>query len=146
MFSILLGLRPVSLGRTCYLVLTPKCEVSTATIFAHPALTRNTPALTIDRFIRGRATGATPKLDFGALWQATRNDCERVVRKVHAPVDAAFTWLESYAEARLTGTGACVFAPFPSIAEANQVLEQMPGEFRGIVAQGLDRASRPSGD
>ena len=139
-------LRPVSLGDRWYLVLTPKCEVSTAAIFGAPALTRNSPALTIDRFIRGPASGRVRKLDFGALWRATRNDCEPVVRKACAPVDAAFNWLESYAEARLTGTGASIFAPFPSAEEATRVLNRLPGEFRGIVARGVDQVSRAGGE
>lgn len=139
-------LRPVSLGERWYLVLTPECEVSTAAIFGGLALTQNCPALTIDRFTRGPATGAVRKLDFGALWRATRNDCEPVVRKACAPVDAAFDWLESYAETRLTGTGASIFAPFPSAEEATRVLNRLPGEFRGIVARGVDQVSRPGGD
>lgn len=139
-------LQPVSLGDTFYLVLTPQCEVSTAAIFADPALTRNTPALTIDRFTLGPANDPAPKLDFGALWRATRNDCEPVVRKACPPVEAAFAWLESYAEARLTGTGASIFAPFPSSEEATRVLNRLPGEFRGVVVRGVDHVARPGSD
>lgn len=139
-------LRPVTLGGMFYLVLMPSCEVSTGTVFADPALTRNSPALTIDRFTCGSGNDREPELDFGALWRATRNDCESVVRKACPPVAAAFAWLENYAEARLTGTGASIFAPFPNGHEAARVLNRLPAGFRGVVARGVDKAPRPGAD
>ncbi|MDX1514601.1 MAG: 4-(cytidine 5'-diphospho)-2-C-methyl-D-erythritol kinase, partial [Gammaproteobacteria bacterium] len=139
-------LSPVSLGDTWYLVVTPHSRVATGEVFRHPALTRNSAPLKIDRFTRDMVDGATRVLDFAALWRATRNDCEAVVRGISPPVDAAFRWLGAYAEARLTGTGASVFAPFPSGAEAERVRERLPDEFRGIVARGVDRAVRRCAD
>jgi len=37
----------------------------------------------------------------------------------------------------MTGSGACVFAEFASRNQAEAVLQQLPHEMRGVVAQGL---------
>ena len=42
-------------------------------------------------------------------------------------------------QARMTGSGACVFAEFTSEAEARALYNQLPGDMRGFVARGLDR-------
>ncbi|MDR1709456.1 MAG: 4-(cytidine 5'-diphospho)-2-C-methyl-D-erythritol kinase, partial [Candidatus Accumulibacter sp.] len=38
---------------------------------------------------------------------------------------------------RMTGSGACVFAEFPTEAAARQALAQLPPEFRAWAAPGL---------
>ena len=49
-------------------------------------------------------------------------------------------WLEERAPgARMTGSGACVFAEFNSEAEALALHSELPGELRGFVTRGLDR-------
>jgi 4-diphosphocytidyl-2-C-methyl-D-erythritol kinase len=117
-------LTPVNLPPRWYLILAPECTVSTAEVFSHRELTRNTSPITIAAFF---AAGG-------------RNDCENVVRKLHPEVDKALIWLEKYGQARLTGTGACVFAAFASEADANAVERRLPAGWKGIVAKGLDRS------
>lgn len=46
-------LTPVQMPPRTYLVLVPDCAVSTAEIFNHPELTRNTSAITIAAFLKG---------------------------------------------------------------------------------------------
>ncbi len=135
-------LRPVSAEGLWYLVATPACGVSTARVFESPALTRNTPPLTIDRFTLASSIGSAPEISWDALWAQTRNDCEPVARALYPPVDAALEWLSEYAEARMTGTGGSVFAPFPSRAEAERVHQQRPRELRAFVARGVSRIER----
>jgi len=135
-------LTPVSLESAWYLVVTPGCAVSTDKVFASPALTRQTAPQTIDSFSRRKSGEGAPAVSLSALWGATQNDCEPVVRAMYREVDAALCWLSGFAEARMTGTGAAVFAPFPDRAEACRVLERLPGELSGFVARGVDRVSR----
>ncbi len=116
-----------------YLVLIPPCIVPTHEIFNDRELTRDTPAsrmftLLACDVVTGRYTF------FGA------NDCERVVRKRYPQVDAAFAWLSAYAQPRLSGTGACVFAAFASRERAEQVLAQVQPGFTGFVASGINRS------
>jgi 4-diphosphocytidyl-2-C-methyl-D-erythritol kinase len=117
-------LTPVDPPRPWYLVLDPGVSVSTATIFADPDLTRNTPRMTIRDFLSGGG----------------HNDCEAVVRRRHPEVAAALDWLSRFAPARMTGTGACVFAPFPTQADAVSVWRRLPAGWTGFVARGENRS------
>ncbi|WP_461482992.1 4-(cytidine 5'-diphospho)-2-C-methyl-D-erythritol kinase [Porticoccus sp.] len=107
-----------------YLVLAPDTQVSTATIFAHQGLTRNTHPIKIRAFLE----------------QGGRNDCQTVVEALYPQVKKARLWLAQFADARLTGTGACLFARFDSEADARSVLKQMPAPWQGFVAQGVNRS------
>jgi len=40
----------------------------------------------------------------------------------------------------MTGSGACVFAPFPDEASARTVLQQLPAPWAGFVARGCNRS------
>lgn len=115
-------LRPVELGDSWYLVVTPKCSVSTAAIFCHEHLTRNSQAIKMADFLAGRV----------------RNDCESVTRKLHPEVDQAFEFLSQFAEFKMTGTGASLFARFKNEASAEEVLSKLPDYLPGFVAKGID--------
>lgn len=104
-----------------YVVLLPPVHVATAQIFAHPELTRNTISLRIrDLSLR-----------------ALQNDLQPVVCSLYPEVSRHLLWLGRFAQARMTGSGACVFAEFASEGQAQAVLEQLPPDMRGIVARGL---------
>jgi 4-diphosphocytidyl-2-C-methyl-D-erythritol kinase len=107
-----------------YLVLIPDCQVSTAEIFAQPDLTRHSPRIRIRDFLKGDS----------------RNDCLPVVRKRHPRVAAALDWLNQFAAARLTGTGACVFAAFADEQHARAAHQALPAELEGFVARGVNRS------
>lgn len=107
-----------------YLVIAPACQVATAEIFAAPELTRNAQALKISAFLRGQGD----------------NVCEPVVRKRYPEVAAALDWLSRYVPARMSGTGACIFAAFETEAQAQDILQQVPSEWRGFVARGLNES------
>lgn len=115
-------LTPVTPPEAWFLVVIPPVTVSTADIFSDPELTRDTPRTKIP----------DPLLDVG------RNDCEAVVVRRHPEVGAALEWLNSYAPARLTGTGACVFAAFDSEDDAKVVASEMPADWSGFVARGVN--------
>ncbi|MDX9875229.1 MAG: 4-(cytidine 5'-diphospho)-2-C-methyl-D-erythritol kinase [Spongiibacteraceae bacterium] len=117
-------LRPVELRETNYLILIPPCQVSTAEIFSAEALTRNTTAITIAAFLE----------------QGGRNDCEPVVRALYPEVAFAVDWLSLYSPARMTGTGACVFAEFDQRADAEAVLARLPAGYQGFVARAVNRS------
>lgn len=105
-----------------YVVLVPDCTVSTAEVFAAPELTRDCEPITIRNLLSGQA----------------KNVCEPVVRKRYPEVAAALDWLASYAQARMTGTGACVFAAFATKSAAEEVLTARPDSLQGFVARGCN--------
>ncbi|MEJ2530923.1 MAG: 4-(cytidine 5'-diphospho)-2-C-methyl-D-erythritol kinase [Halioglobus sp.] len=117
-------LTPVDLPPAWYLVITPDCHVATGEIFSHRELTRNTSPIKIAAFFAG----------------TSRNDCQDLVRRLYPEVDNALIWLANFGQARLTGTGASVFASFGSRAEAETALRQMPGTWKGTVARGLNES------
>ena len=117
-------LTPIELPEPWYLVLIPPVTVSTAEIFSAPELTRDTPPIRIPAFLAG----------------AGDNDCAPVVRARYPVIGQYLDWLSQFGHARLTGTGACVFAAFPDQAAAQQVLAQRPADWRGFVAQGRNRS------
>ncbi|WP_437890783.1 4-(cytidine 5'-diphospho)-2-C-methyl-D-erythritol kinase [Phytobacter sp. V91] len=115
-------LTPVEPAEKWYLVLHPGVSIATPAIFNDPQLPRNTPVRSIETLLN---------CEFS-------NDCEVIARKRFRKVDEALVWLLEYAPSRLTGTGACVFAEFDTELAARQVLEQVPAELQGFVAQGVN--------
>lgn len=121
-------LTPVALPPAWYAVIRPATAVATASIFQAPELTRNSPKITIRGF----------------LMAGGRNDCAPVVAARHADVRRALDWLGARGEAKLTGTGSCVFAAYAERAQAEAALAGLPGDWLGFVARGLDQS--PLGD
>jgi 4-diphosphocytidyl-2-C-methyl-D-erythritol kinase len=115
-------LAPLELPSAWYVVLIPPVAVSTREIFADSELTRNSQTIKISSFSAG----------FG------RNDLEPVVCRRHAEVAAHLEWLRRFGDARMSGSGACVFAEFATEREARSVLSRMPAQMRGFVAKGLE--------
>lgn len=66
-----------------------------------------------------------------------KNDLQSVAEKLYPPVSKAITWLGRYANARMTGSGACVFARFDSEAAADDIVSKIPEEWKGWKARGL---------
>ncbi len=124
-------LTPINLPESWFLVIRPDISVSTAEIFADQGLTRDCEALTITRFLN----------DTGFKKQS--NVFEPVVRKKYPKIANALDGLCSFSEARLTGTGSCIFAKFDSEDKANQVLEALAessNNWHGFVAKGVNQS------
>ena len=117
-------LTPIQLPQLWFLVLIPACHVSTAEVFCTQSLTRNTPRITMRDF----------------LTDGGHNDCLAVVQRQHPEIAAALDWLSQFAEAKLTGTGACIYASFDREDDARETLSRLPTTLKGFVAQGLNRS------
>lgn len=105
-----------------YLLLKPDAFVSTPAVFKHPELPRTTPKRALEQLLRTNFA----------------NDCEKVVCLTYPAVEKALQWLLQYAPARLTGTGACVFAEFADESSAQAVFRQKPADWQGFVARGMN--------
>lgn len=116
-------LQAVDLAPASYVVLTPPVQVPTAEVFASPGLTRDTPAIRIMPLPTG----------YG------HNDLQPVVIAKYPLVGKYLGWLGQHGDARMTGSGACVFAAFPDRAAAQRVYASRPAGMNGFVADGLDR-------
>jgi 4-diphosphocytidyl-2-C-methyl-D-erythritol kinase len=116
-------LTPLDLPPAWYLVLTPPVQVPTARIFSHNQLKRDSKPIKITAFSDEQAG----------------NDLEPVVCREYPEVARHLAWLRQAAAAWVTGSGACVFAAFPTEQAARRVLNEAPEGMRGFIARGLDR-------
>ena len=133
-------LEPVSLPQTWFVVLSPPIEVSTEAVFASPELTRHSQSAKMAVFSEG----------YG------RNDLQAVAVARFPEIAGCLAALSRAAPAsgaRMTGSGACVFAAFASEDAAQQALSRMPrvaestgenaggnaGKTAGFVARALNR-------
>ncbi|HSH65069.1 MAG TPA: hypothetical protein VLB84_04540, partial [Bacteroidia bacterium] len=119
-------LRPLDVPVRWYVILVPPVEVPTREIFAAPELTRDTEALKMEDFSAHAPSGRF------------RNDLEAVVTARYPVVGEYLEWLRRHGEARMTGSGGCVFAGFDAREAAQQVLDRLPAPMKGFVAQGLE--------
>jgi len=117
-------LMPMDFPERYYVVLDPGCPVSTREVFRDRQLTRNSQPVTIPGFLS--AGGG--------------NDCEAVVRRSRPEVARALDWLSNFGEARLTGTGGCMFLACESEHAAEEICTQVPDPWTAITAQGLNRS------
>lgn len=128
-------LEPLEVAPAWFAIVHPGVGVATGPVFQAPELTRNSEPITI----RGSFSPGWPARDLPG-----RNDLEPVVASRHAPVRAALDWLggrrQVAGRARLTGSGACVFAAFVDERSAREALDGLPPEWRGFVARGLQRS------
>lgn len=115
------ALQPVGLPAAWYVVLETPVQVPTAAIFGVPELKRDTPPMHVADWKPGVGT----------------NDLQPVAVARFPAVGEYLAWLSAYGEARMTGSGACVFAEFGQKAGAEEVLRKMPDGMRGWVAAGL---------
>jgi len=103
-----------------YLILFPKINVNTGAIFASSELTRDKLPIKIRDFLNG----------------TTENVFEPVVAEQYPEIREALNWLKPFSDAKLTGTGACIFANFKTEQEAREVAAQTPDKWQAFVAQG----------
>lgn len=115
-------LTPVTLDEPWYLVAVPDCQVSTAQIFSDERLTRDTQPITLAAF---RNHGG-------------RNDCLPVAEACYPAIRNTLILLNNYCEAKMTGTGSCVFGAFPNECEADKVRARLPATLKTFVARGCN--------
>ena len=113
-------LTPVTLEEPWFLVVAPQVFVSTAEVFSDPELTRDTPPIKVRSLLAGGG----------------HNDCLPVVQKRYPEVRNALILLNKFVQAKLTGTGACIFGSFPNRDDADKVARQLPDHLPSFVAQG----------
>lgn len=116
-------LTALELAPACYVVLVPQVPVSTKEIFSDPSLTRGTKPLKIPPFLSGQG----------------RNDLEASAVRRYPEIAEHLAWLRKRRpQARMTGSGACVFAEFSRQADAETLYKELPAAMRGFVARGLE--------
>ena len=114
-------LTPIAVHSAWYIVLVPPVSVPTSLIFNAVELTRSTPRIKIVGFSEMEG----------------HNDLEPVVCARFPEVKDHLEWLRSWGNAKMTGSGCCVFVDFSTESEAQSCFAELPEGWQGFVAQGL---------
>lgn len=115
-------LEKIELPQQWFVIIKPDSHVVTKEIFCAEDLTRNSKPIKIRDFISGQQG----------------NDCLAVVRALYRPIDEALTALSQFGSAKLTGTGACVFAQFDDYSVAKSVADALSEKWKVYLAKGLN--------
>lgn len=105
-------------------VIKPDCHVNTGEIFSDKELTRDSKSIIMSDFIAGQH----------------QNDCVEVVCQRYPSVQNALVDLSEFSEARLTGTGACVFAQFDSKESAVSTYRSLKNKWQVYLAKGINES------
>lgn len=122
-------LKAIDLPEKWFLVLKPQINVSTANVFSNSQLRRDCSTITIRDFLEGQTANI-------------QNVCEKPVREMYPEVDQALNDLALYCaegQAKLTGTGACVFAAFDTKQQADSAFAELSKKWDGFVAKGMNQ-------
>ncbi len=117
-------LERIDIPEQWFVVIKPDCHVNTKEIFLAKDLTRNSKSITISDFIAGQH----------------QNDCLGVVRESYRSVKDALVDLSGFSEARLTGTGACVFAQFDSEVAAASAYRSLQKRWQVYLVKGVNES------
>ncbi len=114
-------LQKIEIPQKYFLVIRPDVHVSTKDVFLSEALTRDSKSITIADFLAGQQ----------------QNDCQDVVRKNYHLVDKALKEIGVFGDARLTGTGSCVFVQFDDEQSARNAYEDVKADWEAYFVKGL---------
>jgi len=112
-------LTPLATPDCWYVVLEPGVSIPTQAIFSSKALTRNSPSIKV--------------ADFQCYPQGNwRNDLQSVAVQLFPEVLIALEWLSqydnAYGNAKMTGSGSCVFCACESENAADEILKSIPAK------------------
>ncbi|WDZ95434.1 4-(cytidine 5'-diphospho)-2-C-methyl-D-erythritol kinase [Herbaspirillum sp. WKF16] len=122
------ALSPLATADCWYVVIEPGVSVPTAIIFSSKQLTRDTEAVRITDFPDATKQVAS---SFG------KNDLEMVASRHFPEIAEAVEWLSKFGNARMTGSGACVFCAFEHEQQADEVLKHLPSRWIGWKAKAM---------
>lgn len=112
-----------------YVIIKPDCFISTQALFSEKTLTRN-----------------TKPSKFAAYQQNTSlfgNNFESLARSLYPEVETAFQYLNQYGQARLTGTGACVFLELADDVSTEQIDAKniaRHAPYQAYIAHGINHS------
>jgi 4-diphosphocytidyl-2-C-methyl-D-erythritol kinase len=127
-------LQAVDLGQRHYVLVFPEFGISTAQVFNHPDLKRDTAPVKMQ----------TVRLAAGV------NDCESVAQMLCPELSAIMKDLQQWGRPRMSGTGSTVFLEFADKKAANSAASELKCRYNVRAVEGVDRSplldSMSSGD
>lgn len=99
----------VEIEQPWYLIAMPNCHADTRELFQQKQLTRDSKEIRIRDFLEGGG----------------RNDFEPVLRKRFPIIDRTLQLMSTIGQAKVTGSGACLFMSFPNQQQALNAEQQL---------------------
>ena len=118
-------LKTVTAPESWYVIIFPRVNINTGTIFSSEELTRDKLPIRIRDFLDG----------------TTENVFETIVSKRCPEVKEAINWLNQFSKTKLTGTGACIFASFETEQHAQEIAKQVPAKWQAFVTKGSNKTN-----
>lgn len=117
-------LQAITVPEQWLVIVKPDCHVNTGQIFSAEGLTRDSKPIKMSDFFEGDC----------------QNDCTEMVCALYPQIREALLTLSGYGNARLTGTGACVFACFADQASAEAAYAELKEQWVVYLTKGVNRS------
>ena len=117
-------LTEINVPQQWYIVVKPPVYVSTAAIFSHKDLTRDSAVSIMPTF---------------ANLQPFRNDMQAVVLQIYPEIMQIYKDLQQFGQVMMTGSGACLFLTFHSYKDAQIVYSKVSSKYQSRLVQGLQQ-------
>ena len=117
-------LQPVSLGPRYYVLVFPGVAISTAEVFRHPLLKRDSTSIDM----------STVSLQPG------RNDCETVALQMYPELESVRQDLSEWGQPRMSGTGSTFFLSFDDKKAAINAASELECRYNVQPVHGVDRS------
>ncbi len=117
-------LRPVSLGPGFYVLIFPEIAISTAEVFSHPRLKRDSRQMDLAQI--------DP--------HAGRNDCEAVVLEMYPELKTIMRDVKAWGQPRMSGTGSTIFLSFDDKKAAIGAASELKCRYNVRAVGGVDRS------
>lgn len=102
----------INLAQKQYIILKPDCFISTQLLFSQKTLTRDSKPTKFCAY-------QLKPFNFG-------NNFEPIARSLYPEVNEAMQYLDQFGQAKLTGTGACVFIEISDEMNISEIVENSP--------------------
>jgi 4-diphosphocytidyl-2-C-methyl-D-erythritol kinase len=117
-------LQAVALGHRHYLLIFPGLRISTADVFRHPMLKRDSKSLDLSQI----------------GLQAGRNDCEAAAVQMYPKLKTIMQDLHAWGRPRLTGTGSTIFLQFDDEKSAISAASELKCRYNVRAVGGVDQS------
>lgn len=117
-------LQAVSLGERYYVLVFPVLSISTADVFCHPALKRDSIPVELTK----------------TNLQPGRNDCENTVLQMYPELKKVTRDLSAWGHPRMSGTGSTFFLAFDKKKTAKRAASELECRYNVRLVSGVDRS------
>jgi len=117
-------LTAVELGQRYYVLVFPGIGISTAEVFGHPSLKRDSDPMEVSR----------------TRLQPGRNDCEAIALQMYPELKTIMQVMSAWGQAHMSGTGSTLFLQFDNKKTAISAARELECNYNVRVVGGVDKS------